>query len=261
MTMKRVWAHVLAGVSLLAGAGIVMPACVHNDSSLFVQDVLQSQFVTAGQTCDFTTDPTQPAIPSGILDVALRDTYNPWFLLGNQLVSQSNSQQLQTETSIITVQGAVVKITDSAGNQLNTFTVLGTTTVYPATGTTPGYAPISVTTIDAPTAVAATAGLAKGATVRLVTYTQFFGNTLGGEAVQSDDFEFPVDLCSGCLVLFSAADDNPSMAFPQPNCNLASAAAASGTGTTSSLPSPCTLGQDLMTDCSQCLGNAACNPQ
>ena len=108
---------------------------------------------------------------------------------------------------------------------------------------------------------AALAGLAAGGSVRVVTYTQFFGNTLGGESVQSDNFEFPVDLCQGCLVLFSASDDNPSSAFPQPNCNLASAAAASGTGSTSSLPSPCNTGQDYPTDCSQCLGQAVCNPQ
>lgn len=258
--MKRVWAHVLAGVSLLAGAAVVMPACVHNDSSLFVQDVLAPQFVTPGQTCSFTTDPTQPFLSSGILDVGLRNEYDPTFLVGNQLVTQSNSQQLQTETSIITIQGAVVRITDSAGNQLNTFTRLATATVYPATGTTPGYSPVTVTTIDEGTAANATAGLTAGGTVRVVTYVQFFGNTLGGESVQSDDFEFPVDLCKGCLVLFSATDDNPSSAFPQPNCNLASAAAMTGTGSTSSLPSPCYLGQDYQTDCSQCLGLAVCNP-
>ena len=258
--MKRVWGHVLAGVSLLAGAGVVMPACVHNDSSLFVQDVLAPQFVTAGQACSFTSDPTQPFLSSGILDVALRTEYDPTFLVGNQLVSQSNSQQLQTETSIITIQGAVVRITDSAGNQLNTFTRLSSATVYPATGTTPGYAPITVTAVDPGTATNAVAGMAKGGSVRVVTYVQFFGQTLGGESVQSDDFEFPVDLCDGCLVLFSATDDNPSSAFPQPNCNLASAAAMSGTGSTSSLPSPCLIGQDYSTDCSQCLGTAVCNP-
>jgi hypothetical protein len=251
--MKRVWGHVLAGVSLLAGAGIAMPACAHNDSSLFVQDVLAPQLVATGQSCLYTTDPTQPFISAGALDVALKAEYTPTFLIGNQLVSQSNSQQLQTETSTITIQGAVVRITDSAGNQLAKFTDLAAATVYPAIGTTPGYAPISVTIIDQATASNAVNGLAANSTVRVVTYVQFFGNTLGGESVQSDDFEFPVDLCVGCLVLFSSASENA--ADPTPNC----AAAATSTGMVSALPSPCFLGQDAKTDCSQCLSNPVCH--
>jgi hypothetical protein len=260
MTMKRVWGHVLAGVSLLAGAAIAMPACAHNDSSLFVQDVLAPQLVATGQTCLYTTDPTQPFISSGTLDVGLKAEYTPTFLVGNQLVSQSNSQQLQTETSTITIQGAVVRITDSSGNTLTSFTDLASATVYPATGTTPGYAPISVTTVDEGTASNiknTLAGMPALSTIRVVTYVQFFGNTLGGESVQSDDFEFPVDLCVGCLVLFSAASENA--ADPLPNCN----AATSSTGMVSALPSPCFLGQDAKTDCSQCLflgQGSVCNP-
>jgi len=254
--MKRVWGHVLAGVSLLAGVAMAMPACAHDNSSLFVQDVLAPQLVSTGQTCVFTSDPTQTFLPSGTLDVGLRATYAPWFLLGNQMVSESNSQQLQTETSTITVQGAVVTISDSSGNQLNKFTDLAAATVYPATGTTPGYAPIQVTTIDETTAKNAVNGLAAGATVRLVTNVQFFGFTLGGDSVTSDTFEFPVDLCVGCLVQFSPADENP--ADPLPNCKAASAMAGMAGATV--VPSPCYPGQDYVTDCSQCLGNAVCNP-
>ena len=229
------------------------PACKHDDSSLFVQSVLAPQLVSPGQACDFTSDPTQAALPSGILDVALRTEYDPVFLLGNQMVAEVNSQQLQTETSIITVRGAVVRVTDISNHQLTAFTTDGSTTVYPSTGSTPGYAPISVTAIDQATAIAATAGLASGATVRLITYTKFFGNTLGGDSIESDEFEFPVDLCFGCLITF--AEDNPAL-MVQPNCALAAAAA-----TVSSLPSPCSPGQDEAVDCSQCLDNAVCNPQ
>jgi len=246
----RVWGRVLVGASVLAATGIVLtPGCVHDDSTLFVQTVLAPQLVSPGQTCIFTNSPSQTTLSSGLLDVGLRNEYDPTYLVGNQMVAQVNSQQLQTETSIITIQGAVVRITDASGKQLNTFTRLSSATVYPASGTTPGYAPISVTTVDEGTATAAVSGLAAGATTRLVTYVQFFGTTLGGTSVQSDDYEFPVDVCNGCLVTFSSTDINPLL--PLPNC--------AGTGTSAtSLPSPCVMGQDYATDCSQCQGLAVC---
>jgi hypothetical protein len=261
MLMKRVWGHVLAGASVVTGVVVAMAACKHNDSSLFVQDVLAGQPVSAGQVCKFTSDPTQPTISSGVLDIALASDYNATYLIGNQQVAEVNSQQLQTETSTITVQGAIVRITDAAGNQLNTFTRLSAATVYPSTGTVPGYAPITVTTIDS-TTIQSNSGLqanvTAGGVTRLVTYVKFFGQTLGGNSIESEEFEFPVDVCmSGlfadgtyhsCLVSFSPTDESPLLPFP--NCALAAA--------TSSVSAPCVIGQDFGVDCSLCQGSAAC---
>jgi hypothetical protein len=254
MLMKRVWGHLLVGLSLLAGAAAAVPACVHNDSTLFVQNVLAPPLVTAGQECTFTSDPTQPAISSGTMDVALTGAYNATFLLANQMVSESNSQQLQTETSTIHVEGAVVRITDAAGNQLNNYTRFAAGTVYPASGTTPGYAPISVDIVDSTSASSISGQLAGGAVVRLVTYTTFFGHTLGGRYVESDEFGFPVDVCYACLVAFTAADINPNLPFP--NC------VGTGTsGSATSVPVPCKPGQDTPIDCSACReSSAVCNP-
>jgi hypothetical protein len=255
MLMKRVWGHILAGVTLVAGGIVTIAACKHDDSTLFVQDVLDAPTVTPGEVCTFSNDPTQPFISSGVLDIALRQEYSPTYLLGNQAVAEVNSQQLQTETDIVTVQGAVVRITDTAGNQLNTFTQLATATVYPSSGSVPGYAPITVTVVDSATIaddLFLQTNVAAGGTTRLVTYVTFFGQTTGGDSIQSDEFEFPLDVCEGCLIAFSAADDNPI--GPQPNCATAAASA-----TTSSLPSPCVVGQDSVIDCSQCLGYTACH--
>jgi hypothetical protein len=254
--MKRVWGHVLAGVTLLAGGVVVFSACKHNDSTLFVQDVLAAQPVTQGEQCIFTSDPTQPFISSGVLDIALRSDYSPTYLIGNQSVPEVNSQQLQTETNIITVQGAVVRITDSQGNQLNDFTRLATATVYPSSGSVPGYAPITVTIVDQGTILADATlqtNVANRGTTRLVTYVTFFGVTTGGNSIQSDEFEFPVDVCSGCLIGFSSTSDNPLSSLPQPNCLLA------GATTSSSLPSPCQIGQDFVVDCSECQSVTACH--
>jgi hypothetical protein len=259
MLMKRVWGHLLVGCSLLAAAGGIMPACAHDDSTLFVQNVLAPQLVTAGQACVFTSDPTQPKLSSGVLDLDLRNQYDAVFLVGNQMVPESNSAQLQTETSTVTLQGAIVRITNAAGVQLKTFTRLASATVYPASGNVPGYTNIAVTLIDSDTlsSDAELQGIVSqpGALARLITYVKFFGYTLGGKYVESGEFVFPVDVCRSCLIAFSAADISPF--FQAPNCK--------GNGGTSSSSSssnqvPCVIGQDFAVDCASCLSNPACNP-
>ncbi|HEY8091087.1 MAG TPA: hypothetical protein VIF09_24660, partial [Polyangiaceae bacterium] len=153
--MKRVWGHVLAGVTLVGVGAILVAACKHNNSTLFVQDVLSPPLVTQGQNCVFTADPTQPVISSGYLDYGLRQHYEANFLVGNQAVAKVNSQNLQTETDIITIQGATVRITDAAGNQLANYTRLAAASVYPSTGTAPGYASVTgVTIVDSDTLAA-----------------------------------------------------------------------------------------------------------
>jgi hypothetical protein len=253
--MKRVWGHVITGLSLVAGGAVAFPACVHNDSTIFVQDVLAPQEVANNMPCTFTNSPTQTVLSSGILDLDFRYQYDPWYLVGNQMVAEANSQQLVTETSTVTLQGAVVRITNSQGAQLRTFTRLASATIYAAAGSVPGYAPVSVTTIDRDTILndseiqsLVVNAPPRSATVRLVTYVRFFGNTLGGRYVESGEFAFPVDICKGCLITFSPADISP--VFPAPNC--AQNPNSMGGGSTSQQSLPCYRGQDLAIDCIQC---------
>ncbi|HEY5147229.1 MAG TPA: hypothetical protein VII82_10700 [Polyangiaceae bacterium] len=254
--MKRVWGHVLAGLSVLAGVasvGSIVSACVHDDSTIFVDGVLAPQFVTAGMACTYTADPTQLHITGGVLDVGLVESYTAEFLVGNQIVPRGDPNQPDTETSFVNIQGAVVRILDSDGKQLTTFTQPAAITIPPSSGTSPGYAPISLTIIDPATALSlGLNAMNMGSTKRLIPYTRFFGKTLGGDSVESNEFGFPVDVCWGCLVTFSAADVNPTLKFP--NCAGNSSASAS-----TSMSVPCTIGQDFAVDCSQCSG-LPCRP-
>jgi hypothetical protein len=228
-------------------------ADAHAESALFVQDVLAAQAVAAGAQCTFTSDPTQPYISSGVLDVALRQEYDPTYLLGNQLPPDPTSQGVQTEANIITVQGVKVRITDASGNQLDTGTRLASATIYPASGSVPGYAPVTVTTLDQGVLqgdLALQNSVGDGGTARLVTYVTFFGQTTGGMTVQSDEFEFPVDVCRGCLIEFPAGEDDPSSPR-QPNC-------LGGSSSSTPVTSPCVEGQDFVVDCSQCPGIPEC---
>jgi hypothetical protein len=251
MAMKPFIRRAVVGLTLL-GAGLVLSVgCTHDNSTIFVFDVLAPQLVSNGGPCMFTSETTQAFISSGFLDVALRDNYTPTFLVGNQMVPEVNSQQLMTETSTVQIQGAIVRITDSAGTQLANFTRLTSATIFPSTGGVPSFAPVTVLVLDSNTI--ASQNVALGATSRLVTFTKFFGQTLGGRNVETGEFEFPVDICSGCLISFSAANNSP--ACPQPNCVKAL------TGTMMMQQSvSCTPGQDSAIDCSVCVGSvAACS--
>ncbi len=249
--MKRVWGHVLTGLLLTGGAGVAagsLPACVHDDSTIFIYDVLAPQFVTAGMTCVFTADPTQPVLSEGVLDAALTAEYSPVFLVANQVVPRGDPTQPHTETSYVNIQGAVVHITDSGGNELNSFTTMVAATIPPSSGTLPGFASMGVTIIDSNTAM----GLGHGGVDRVVATVRFFGKTAGGESVESNDFGFPVNVCRGCLVSFPVTEDDPNL--PTPNC--ASAGASSSSMATNV---PCTPGQDLAIDCSLCQGIPECD--
>jgi hypothetical protein len=249
--MKPVWGHVLAATALL---GATASACAHDDSTLFIRDVLQQQLVTNGQQCLYTNDPTQTFISSGVLDLDFRDTYDAVYLVGNQTVPVGNPSTPNTETSIITIQGGIVRITDSAGNQLKTYTRYTSATIDPLQGTDPSYSPVFLTILDADTVESfrSTVSQPQRPEVRLVTYVRVYGNTLGGDYVESDEFEFPIDLCQGCLIRFAPQDIDPNLKAP--NCHAANATSAS------SLPIPCNPGQDDTIDCSQCQGIPDCSP-
>jgi hypothetical protein len=249
MLMKQVWRHVVTALSLAAGVAAAFSACVHDDSTIFIQSVLAPQTSSQpGTLCTYTSDPTQAFLSSGVLDLALKAEYDGEFLLGNQMVSQANSSQLQTETSIVNIEYATVRITTADNQQLANYTRRSITTIPPAVGNTPGYSPIGpVAIIDAPTLAspAVVGNLVSGGTVRLLAYVSFSGTSTGGESVQSDELEYPVDICNGCLITFT---NNPLC--PTPNC--VGNAAASATSSTPLIPCTGSIGQDIAIDCTTC---------
>jgi hypothetical protein len=248
----------MAGGLLLAGTAAISTACVNDNSTVFIFDVLAQQLVSPGSQCLFTTDPTQPYVSAGVLDVGLRTAYFAEFLVGNQIVSQASATAPQTETSYVQFSGAVVKVTDTADNTLAYYTeMVGAAALAPAQGTTPSFEPIGVTIVDEASIASyiqalEPGGMDYGGTVQLITHTYFFGQTLGGESVQTNVFTYPVTLCYGCLVSYSASDVNPNA--PLPNCLNATSSNSASTA----LPGPCFPGEDDAIDCSQCLGEKVC---
>jgi hypothetical protein len=252
MPMKRIWGFVFGGVVVASVGGLSLSACAHDDSTIYVQSVLAPPLVAPGTAeCLYTADPTQAALSSGKLDIALRNTYDAAFLLANQIVARGDPTAPQTETSIVNIKGAVVRITDSNGMVLNSYTRTATAVIAPAQGSTPGYAALAPLTIIDQGTVAGLGNLAFGDVRRLVVFTKFYGDTLGGQYVESDDFQFPVDVCNQCLISFSVSDID--MNCENLNC-LGNAGA-----TTQSPTVPCDL-EDFLVDCQACLDSPVCNP-
>jgi hypothetical protein len=259
--MKRFWMKVgvTLGTALVTGA--IVSACAHNDTSVFIRQVMAPGTPTNGM-CTFTADPTQAALSFGLADVAyagLAD-YTPDVLVGNQITSAADPDQEQTESSRIIITGAITRITDLAGDTsietlfatmcnggkgdqaacatgrelqagtlatpVNPFSTVETTTIEPSTGGTASYSILGVTFIDGATVQAMrayfvnlllenkTLGLdtpALTASIQLVSYTKAEGVTLGGEAVESNEFEFPVTFTYGQLVANGFEADPTSM--------------------------------------------------
>jgi hypothetical protein len=265
MPMKRVWRHVIAGLAASAFAGAVAVACAHDDSTIFIFNVLTPTTTTLGQPCaSFSANPSQSVIPSGALDIDFGfSPYVAEFLVGNQLVAQGDPTVPRTETSYVQVQGAIVRITAADGTAITSYTDLGGGGIPPAVGGSPGFLAIHFTIVDSATVQAVGAPLDVNQEARVITYTKIFGKTYGGQYVESNEFEFPVDICRGCLVEFTPADINTVSCNNPINCvgNSTNNAATTTTQTV-----PCRIGQDLAVSCAFCKSNpnnphlVDCNP-
>lgn len=219
---------------------VVASACVENKQSLQVRGAMAPPVPMMGQGCIYDPQPTSTKLFSGVLDIAFTNQYSPVLLVSNQIIPLGNSTMVRAESSHVQLEGATVRITDAVGNQLNSFTTTGAGFVPASNGTTPGFGAVSVTVIDANTIQGLNIPF-RGPSRRLITFTKVFGHTLGGVKVEAAEFEFPVDVCNGCLVSFPA----------DRNCTPSGSA---------SVTSPCSFGQDQAIDCRLCSGLPACTP-
>ena len=224
--MNRSWLVLCAGVA--AFAGVVVSACAHNDSSIFIRDVLAPPQTSTGGSCVYTADPTQAALFSGALDVGLASTYTAVVLVGNRFQSTTDPTVGHTETNRVNIQGAVVRrvTLEDGGTPLNSYTTLTPLERWTRFKGRPHHtSSVSVVAVD-PTSAAqkASVGLTpftlanglSGSTARIVSYIKVFGRTLGGLSVESNEFEFPITVCVGCLVSYPAGTDNPL--YSSANC-------------------------------------------
>lgn len=255
--MTRNRGRFLALSGFLISTTLMALACAHNDASIVVHGVLAPPQPQNG-ACTYTSDPTQAQESSGYLDVALLASYTPEVLVGNQLIARNDNVNLKAETARVTLQGAVVHVDDTNGNEINSFTSLSSGFIDPGAGGVPSYGPIALTLIDPKTSAALLGSLPKQGSKQVVAHFTVFGQTAGGDDIESDEFQFPINVCNACLVTFSTDSIDPVEQAANngaPNCDAAIGSSASANTVT-----PCVIGQDQRVDCRLCHPNPACEP-
>lgn len=243
--MKIQRRHVGGLTTLLALGALLGPGCAENESSLFVRGAM----LVPTDTCEVSADASATLIFRGVLDLAFTTEYRAALLVGNQMIRRGNAATLRTETARVTVQTADVRVLDAAGNELGAFSAPASGFVDPASGAEPGYGVVSVVMVDSGSAAGAVGGANGGssAPVEVTANVIVRGTTLGGEEIATGEWQFPIDVCRGCLVFFPGEADDPLL--PGTDCTIRDDA-----------PSHCRVGLDSPVDCRVCAGsNAVCN--
>lgn len=192
---------------LLMAAGVATiclapPGCADNRSTLYVVGVLAKS-----EDCTVTFDPGQPRIGRGLMDtfVALGG-YAPPLLIGNQMVPQGNNDQLRTETSRVDLRGAEVRLSAVGGAELANFSTTASGSINPAPSTAPGF--YGTTVMMVPPGLNPPDG-------EYIASVRVFGVTLGGQDVETGEFLFPIQVCSGCSLM---GDCSPTTEEPVGAC-------------------------------------------
>lgn len=237
--MSRLLHRILAGTVILSAGVIATTGCVDNDSSLFIQGVLRPE----APECKVTPEPGSTFIGTGVLDTAFSKEYHAWLLVGNQMTPRGTKGEARTETMRIRLNGAIVQLQNLKGDNVgDEFSVPGSGFVSISSSEDPGYGAFEATLVPAST------GSSFGGSM-LIAKVRVYGETLGGQELESADFNFPIQVCSGCTVTF------PAEALDTNGCCTMPGGPAP----------PCFAGEDIV-DCRSCAGDidpniaAVCNP-
>lgn len=247
--MKRNWgrAAVLVAGALFAGA--LAPACASNDQSIFIRSALAPSQNRQNGSCLYTNDPQQASLFEGRFDLGIRDNYFAVLLVGNQMTGRADRNQNRAESNRVTMNGAVVRVTNPDGSVINEFTSLATGFADPQASDQPSFGTLGIVVIDAKTRDTLAGQFQNRQQTKLVlANVKVFGQTLGGVDVESGEYQMPIRVCKGCLVNFTDAND-PNQT-PNPNCKKALADKNNV---------PCFAGQDEVTACQLCAGRDVCD--
>ena len=242
----------IAAGALLSCAALSMAGCAENESSLFVIGV----FAIGETQCLAEPDSSAVLLSAGVVDRLLANGYQAAFLVGSHLTEQGSREKIRTETSRLHIQGAHVTIYNTAGAEIAVPDAAATGLVHPASGTDPGLAAVFAQLIRP-----ADFG-ALGAPGQIIVRVRFFGRTLGGQEIESGDYDFPVRVCDGCLISYpsEAADPTapPGQYLCDPGVQISTETVICNVGQDASLP--CTACAGFVTACRDPLMNPSIVP-
>jgi hypothetical protein len=254
--MKRIWSHAVSLLGLALATSAVVPACVENNESIFIRNVVAPSANKVNGICIYQPDPNGAGLFEGTLDVGVRDDYYAVLLVGGHLIQRGDPLSARAESNRTQLSGATSRITNPDGSTVREFTSFGTGFVETAASGTPGFGVFGAPIVDAPTRDILAASLPnRTATRTIIANVKVFGKTLGGVDVETGEYQFPIKVCNGCLVDFTTGND-PAVQ-PNPNCAKAGTDTTGGGAATQNVP--CNPGQDEITPCELCVGRPACN--
>jgi hypothetical protein len=230
--------------SVALAAMLSLAACEDNRTSLFIRGVIPAEVdtTTGGCSIDGASD---TLLTGGIVDVGLTTGYTLDLSVANQLLARANRSSTTAEVNRVTLNRAEIRISSSTAVRRSRFSSIVSGIVDPsADGSTPGLGFVSVNVVepDLATELFEQLGGTPGQTAELVAYVKLFGETLGGNDIETDFFQYPFTACVGCLVFFPVADGVP-------DCSA-----------TDTAPTTCRIGQNASVPCSRCQANPLCQP-
>lgn len=186
---------------LILATALGATGCVDDDVSAFVAGPIQPQSNMGG--C--TYDPGGMLQFDGVYDVALAtQSYSLGLLVFNQLQMRGGSGRAEpnglhitrAEVSLVGLDGAAI----DTGGLPNPFSVPTTGYIPPATDAqTPGSGIVNVEVVPVSYRDSIAAAVPVGSSAPLVARIKLFGETNGTINVETGDYQWPIDLCGGCL--------------------------------------------------------------
>jgi hypothetical protein len=213
--MKNIWKGAFALALFGAYVALTGPGCVQAEAPFFIVGAKTL-------SCD-EINVDAPDVAQGIMDVRYSCSYSAILKLGNQLVRRGDDTKLQLETSRISVTAFDIEIMDAGGEPINNasgpaaFTFPTTGFVDPANTSQPGYGLAGALLVDGATAQSLAGQGGATIIVRVVAR----GRTLGGDDITSRPFDFPIQVCDGCLCA-QPSDDScvNSVGTPMGTCYI-----------------------------------------
>ncbi len=227
------------GVACLGAT--TLPSCATNDSMLFITGV----YARRQGACTPVAEADAPILAKGTLDRLFAREYRAALVVGNQITERGSREQLRTETSRVSLKGAEVRLESLRGELLyEPFSSTATGFVDAATGTSPSLTVMYASLIPASVEPSLPDGT-------LVAKVRVYGDTLGGEEVESSELAFPIELCTGCLISYPASarltEGTDEDGYICKKTGESSSSAAGGEA-----EMPCVLGIDIPAPCTVC---------
>jgi|GEM_PF-3130451 len=201
--MRRIQGFLGASFLAAVGAAALTPGCSENNKSLYITGPLAPR----GSTCEFTADPKGPYLLAAQLDLKYKATFTTVIQTANQMPTRSDPGSGRIESHRVFLNGAVVRIRDDAGGQLDEYTQILTDVVDPASGTTAGLSVVALEIALKPELRSRLLQqIPKGGWKLVVADLRVFGRLQGGLDVESGEYQLPIKLYNDSLVEWGACD-------------------------------------------------------